>query len=272
MIYEKGIVATTYIDSHNECFSKEALESLVEQNNNNFIIVNVEHDPRKPPIGRVISSEIIQFDDGEYGVEATFEIFEEEDFKIPMDNNREIKIDKNNFNYLSISYDRSYQKLEYQKLIAELNDIIGSKVEPEFFTKKAAEPISILLICGAFVLGNISSGFFNQIGADAYEIFKEKLKVIFNRNKNDEEEKLLSFDFTVEKDGNLIDVQIILTNPKDSDIEHFSETGLKTIDTILMKYFDPRNGLKKIVMEYSDDSIKVKFGLRKDGIPIYIEN
>lgn len=273
MKYIKGIIATTHIDSHNECFSKDALESLVEQNNKNFIPLIVEHDPRKAPIGRVISSQLVKLDAEEYGVEATFEIFEnEDDSKLLMDNRREIKIGEHNLNSLIISYDRSYQNPEGQKLIAELNDIINSKVEPQFFTKKAAEPLSLLTIGGAFILGSAASGFFNQIGADSWELFKEKLKTIFKMQKNEENEKLLSFDFIIEKEGYLIEVQIILTNPEDEGIESFLEIELKNIDKILTQYFRPEYGLKKIVMEYSNNSTKVKFGLRKDDVPVFLEN
>ncbi len=95
------------------------------------------------------------------------------------------------------------------------------------------------------------------------------LKSIFRNKKIEEKEKLLSFEFTIEKNGNIINVEIILTNPKDEDIENFLETGLKSIDTILPKYFNSEIGLKKIVLEYSNNSVKVNFGIRKDAVPIF---
>lgn len=126
-----------------------------------------------------------------------------------------------------------------------------------------------MTIGGAFILGGVAGGFFNQIGADTWELFKEKLKLLFRNKKTGEKEKLLSFEFTTEKDGNIMNVEIILMNPKDEDLENFLETGLKSFDTILPKYFNSEIGLKKIVMEYSDNSIKVNFGIRKDAVPIF---
>lgn len=72
----KGIIASTNVDSVGDRFTKEAILSMIEQSKNNYIRVTYEHDPRKIPIGRIIDTQLIEFDDGNFGIENTFEIFD----------------------------------------------------------------------------------------------------------------------------------------------------------------------------------------------------
>lgn len=269
MEYRKEILTTTHVDAHNEKMSLSALKALVKESNKKIIPIIVEHDPRQPPIGRIISTQILQLEDGEYALEGTFGIYEnEDDFKLPLDDKREMIIDEHKFNSLSIMYDRSYENPEDQTLIYELNTLIKSDFEPQYYIKKSIEPISVLTLIGGFIFGQVASGFFNQVGSDSWNTFKEQVKKIFHKNKNGENEKLLSFEFTIEKDENKVNVIINLTNPKDEDIESFLENGLKMIDSLPCQYFKPELGLKKIVMEYSANSLNINFGVRKDAIPV----
>ena len=271
MKYSSGILVTTHIDQQNEEISLSALESMVEQSNSYYIPITVEHDPRKPPLGRTKSTRIKKLEDGEYAIEGIFEMFESgEEIQLDLNDPREIRILEHNYNYLDITYDINYKNPEDQKLIKEMTNILKSEVEPEYFTKKSIEPISVLTIGGAFVLGGIANGFLNKIGADAWDSLKEKLKELFSKKKAEEKEKLLSFEFTIENDGCRINIEVILSNPSDNDIDNFLEKGLKNVDKILPNYFDPNNSLKRIVMEYSDEVVVVKFGVRKDGVPLLL--
>src|SRR5258708_6141776 len=74
---QKAILTTTHVDSHFEKMSFSALESIVDLINRCHSPFVVEHDPRIPPIGRVLDARIKQLEDGEYGVEATIEMYEQ---------------------------------------------------------------------------------------------------------------------------------------------------------------------------------------------------
>lgn len=274
MRHYKKILSTTHVDAHNEQMTLSSLESMSKQANDNIIPLIVEHDPRLPPIGRIVSTQIKQLEDGEYALEGTFCICESEDeFNLLADDKREMKIDEHPINSLSIMYDRSYQNSEDITLIYELNEIVKSGSEPAFYTKKALEPISVFYIVGGFALANVAAGFFNQIGSDLWEIFKNKLKKLLSNKTAPEDEKLLSFDFTIEKDGYKVNTSIILTNPTEEDIDNFLEKGIKEVDLLPVEYFEPDMALKKIILEYSDNKLKVNFGVRKDAVPInWIDN
>lgn len=272
MKYYNGIFATTHIDLQNERMALPALESMIEQANQYYIPVNIEHDPRIPPIGRIISAQLKQLDDGEYAVEGVIEAFESGDESLlQAGDKREIRLLEHSFDHLDISYDRNYENASDQELIQDINSLLKTKSNPQIQIKKALDPISTLTIGGAFILGGVAAGFLGKIGSDAWDTFKEKLKILLNKKKVEEKEKLLSFEFTIENDGYKINVEVILSNPTDNDIESFLENGLKNIDAILPNYFNQEIGLKKIVMEYADNAIKVKFGVRKDAVPLFSE-
>lgn len=58
MKYHKAITLTTHVDRHGDHFTREALVSMVDQIDKHYIPVNIEHDPRIPPQGRVVGAEV----------------------------------------------------------------------------------------------------------------------------------------------------------------------------------------------------------------------
>ena len=55
--FEAGVFSTSTVDSHNDQISREAIEDMAEQFRQNPIWMNVQHDPRIHPIGRVLTAE-----------------------------------------------------------------------------------------------------------------------------------------------------------------------------------------------------------------------
>lgn len=78
----KGITATTEIDRHNCRLTREMLEDFADSINNSgsVPIFGMNHDRTIMPLGKVISAEVLPMDNGEYKIETTKEIFEEEYF------------------------------------------------------------------------------------------------------------------------------------------------------------------------------------------------
>jgi hypothetical protein len=56
--------------------TREAVEGAAEQLATTPVPINIEHDPTKPPVGRVFAPELVERDDGELALEATMEIRE----------------------------------------------------------------------------------------------------------------------------------------------------------------------------------------------------
>lgn len=267
MKYVKKIIATSHVDSYGDMFALEALESLVEQIKTMYIPVNIEHDLRIPPHGRLISAKLIMLEDGEYAVEAVSEIFEESDKIELVNNSREMPLYTYDIDTLGIHYDLTYKDPESQKIIKEISTVFNATPQEE--VKKALEPISILTIGGAFILGAVAGGFFNKLGSDAWDALKEKLKRLLKKQGEKSNERLLTFKFTLISEDSKTISEIILTNPNDDDIESFFNHGFKQLDEISPKYTAPSIGLKKIVFCYSHGKLSLEYGVRKDAVPIY---
>lgn len=270
MKYYKGVLANTYVDKHNDQMTLDALKSMIDQVDNYYIPVGIEHDPRIYPIGRVKSAELVKLKENHYQVEGTIEQFENGDI-IPFDPDdpKSITIRAHDFDNLDLTYDRNFDNEKDLKKINEINSILQNVNKPRIEIKKSVDPISIITIGGAFLLKEIFKGFLNKIGSDSYDLLKDKLKKLLNERKEGESDKLLTFDFNIEKDHHVINVEIILSNPDNQDIDSFLNYGLQKVDEILPKYFQPEKGLKRIVMEYNNNTIIMSYGIRKDSVPIF---
>jgi hypothetical protein len=53
---QAGIFATSLVDRQNEAFAPEALESMAAQINERSLWMTSEHNPRFPPVGRILSA------------------------------------------------------------------------------------------------------------------------------------------------------------------------------------------------------------------------
>jgi len=244
-----------------------ALESLVESINSSHTPMGIQHDPRIAPVGRVASAQIRQLDDGEYAAEGVVEFFEPGDEIRLIDDGQELPIHRYEGQGLEILFDRNFRDSEDQVLIEEIGGLFGTRPQEE--VKKALDPLTVLTIGGAFVLGSIARGFFSKLGGDAYETLRNRLKKLFARRKAGEKEKLLVFRAAVAAADYDVEVVVVLSNPTDQDIKDFLEAGLSTLDGVVQACWDPQSGLKRLVFEYSGKRLTLKFGVRKDAAPLY---
>jgi hypothetical protein len=264
MSIKKAIIATTALDAHNERMSLDCLKGMVEQVNTHTILMNIEHDPRIPPIGRIISGKVVNLDNNEYGVEAEIELFDEESKLEDAFKNRPLRCDDDfKLNSVRLGYDRNFDNENDRKTISDISTILKSK--PQYQVKKALEPLSILEIGGGFVLGCIASGFFSQIGSDGYNLLKEKIKNLFSEEKFGEKERLLEFSFSVIMGDRKINCKVILTNPKSSEIDSIFDSGLKEFDKIVEAQFELKRDYKLIVFEYKNGQFEPKYAVTNDG-------
>ncbi len=256
---------TTHVDKHNERMSVDALNDFVNLVNQQYIPVGVEHDPRIPPIGRIISAQIEKLPDGEFAVDGIAEIYEkgqEIEFK---NDGREIPVELTEAG-ITISPDRSYLQSNDKELLIELEQLVNGEIKPAI--KKSVEPISILIIASSFIAGGIAQGFFGKIGEDVWDKLKNKINELVNSKTRVEKDRLLVFEFTVGLEDNPLCLETILTNPSEGEIRKFLDEGLQQLDEKTNRFFRHRHYLRKVVFEYKDNKLKIIFGLRKDGVPL----
>ena len=257
-------MSTTHVDRHGEQMSVEVLHSMAKQINKDIIPLGVEHDPRIPPLGRIIQGEVIKLEDGHFALEGTCELFDGAELEDI--GKREIKT--RSFKSLEIIADRNYRNKDDIVLLSEIKNLLNSKSPIGYEIKKALDPISIITIGGAFILGNVVNGFFGEIGADGYQLLKKKLGELFQKTKEGEKEKLFVFATTIKKGRNQIDFEVIMTNPTLEQIENFYETGIYQLEGLSKEVFDLNIPFKKITCEYPVNKLIFKFGVLKNGIPL----
>lgn len=246
-----------------------ALEDLVAHINAAFIPLWTEHDPRIPPHGRVTDAAIRRRADGEYEVTATLETFEAEDDDSLMPDGKEMIRHAASVNGLTILYGWEHQNTGDQADIDAIAEVLRSK--PSYHAKKAADPINIVTIAGAFILGGIASGFLKEIGSDGWKLLKTKLASLLSRDRRSNE-RLLSFQLEVEIDGQLVDINVIHTNPTSTDIDEFLESGLAELDKIIPIYLENQVGIRRLVFEAKGKDLQVNFAVRKDCRPLVLTN
>lgn len=261
----RGIIATTALDKHNEKLSLGCLEGIVDQINSHTLLTFVEHDPRTPPVGRIISGKIVKINNSDFGVEAEIEYFDEPSENNDLFKNRPLICDDDfsQNNKIQFEYDRNFENDDDQKVISELSVIL--KTKPKYSVKKSLDPISIFTIGGAFMAGGIFSGFFGEIGADGYRLLKEKLKKLFATEKVGEKERLLEFSFNAINGEKTITCKVILTNPSPVDIDSILDRGLKEFDDIVNAHFNAQMEYKLIVFEYKNSQFEPKYAVTNDG-------
>jgi hypothetical protein len=262
-----GILTSTHVDLDSERMSPGAIESMVAAANAHYIPVGIEHDPRIPPVGRVASAHVKQLDDGEYAVVGVLEYFEPgEEIELKSDG-REIPTKHIEPDRLYVSFDRSFRRPEYQKLIEQISEVF--KTPPSEQVKKAIDPVSLLEIGGAFVLGSIAKEFCTKLGSDGYERVKTSLGELFSRKRAAREEAILVFRADVTFRDSQIEIQVFVTNPTADDIDQFLERALAGLDEAVARYWDVGSGLRRMVFEYHGGTLEIRFGVRRDAVPLW---
>jgi len=241
--------------------------SMVEQIQSHYIHVDIEHDPRLPPVGRISGARLLTLDDGRQAVEATMELFEPGDKPDYTPGGKSLISHELPSDHLKIQYDENYRDEESQKIISELSARMAAG-KPQYFSKNALDALTILTIAGAFILGAISSGFFNQMGADIYAVFKSYIVRLIRDKGKQHKDNLLAFDFNVAFGQKLILVRVLCSNPSEQDLDDIYDHIIPVLDSLLVPFFEDDQPLSHLVFEKEGSTLKLLYGVRQDGFPL----
>lgn len=259
-------MVTTHVDRHNDRFTLEALESMRRQINSTYLPFIFNHDPRCPPLGRVISADIVSLADGEHALEAEVEVFESGPLP-PLVGSRSIPLRELPGDSLVLTIDRTFSLPEFEESVAAISTVFGCP--PQYEVKKALDPIAVLAIsAGALTVGRFASSFFSRLGSNAADALSARLKEIFARKQADEV-RLLKFEFEFEHNGDSCRAEVILSGPSEAEIDRFLGGGLHEIDRLLPGWLGQTDGLVRYVFEYSNGKASLKFAVRRDAVPVF---
>lgn len=266
MVEKEAIIATTHLDSEGDKLSIGALHGLVDSINTTYIPIWHEHDPRNPPIGRIASAKVCERDDGEHEVVALLEFFDGSEADQYFGNRELVKEMPLENGEIKIIPDRSFRTPEDLEDIEELARLLDTNSAEA--VKKSIDPISIFQLTAAFMAGGIASGFLGKLGSDAADLFKKKIKDLMKRKNKRDSDRVFRLVFQVEKDGVFLEADIFITNPTDKDIDSLLDHGLSEIDQQISRLMSVSRQLSKITFEYKDGNLDLKFGVRKDCVPV----
>lgn len=269
MSVRKAVIATTHLDRHGDKLTVSALRSMAQQAKEAFIPVRDEHDPRNPPIGRVINATVKRTPDGEFALVCDVEYFDQSGDTPPTSDKRKLRLRKYSEDNLQVSWDRSYRFDDDQKLLRELATTAKTPMTLMEYGKKALDPVSILQITGAFVLGGIATGLLNKVGSDSWDSFKRLLEKIVRKKVQQESEAILAFSFSIEHAGRLYNVSLLVTNPQKVDIEAILELHLPKLDSLVKACIDSNDEVREIVLEYRGRDIRIKYAVTESGEPVF---
>lgn len=260
----KGIGATTELDRHNCRFTRGALENAANDVNNSGSVpsVGINHDRTIMPFGKVISAEVLPMDNGEYKMEITQEIFEEE-YIIELEEDTRFILNKSSFDERPfteddydldnttvsidlVNFENQEDVSEIQKLVEEYNALNGTIArkalipDPEIIFQIGNGIVGVLLTkkvidsVGDRVLNNLLDEV-DKFYALTRELIVKYSKLVIPKNR------LQTYVFKMRDECN-IELVVVTTSP-DEVMESIKKEKLKGINDKLVdlrQHFTPR--------------------------------
>jgi hypothetical protein len=272
--------------------TREAVEGMLEQMEASPKPVNVEHDPTRPPVGRIVKPRLVELPDGEVALETETELFdeavpailksaralEEEVARLPG-----FRIGEGP---LGLTVDpRSYR----QEDIEAIRESATGTGEIEVFDNALRFSVlpDALLVIG---LGTptvaawwFSKGFFTKLGemlgeavgeemASNYRAFKVKTLEAVERRKPRDRPPITMFTLQIPRlDGGVIEVEGSTRGLK-GELEAFLDAGsqLLPIAEVYARAAAEPERLAKMHFAHTEKGWKFVYGLDVESLPVMI--
>ena len=239
---------------------------MVQNVNAGYLPLWNNHDPRLPPLGRVVDARIVNENDGHASVWGTIEVFEAGE-AFPFDTKRTMLQREPPADEILISFDRSYRDAKSQALLADLGALLRTRPQAE--AKKALEPLSVLGIVGVFLLGQISIGFLGKVGTDVYDQVIKKLGLLFGRRRADGEPYVFRFVALVPSRNSFVEVELFANDPTTESMHRLFAEHLARADGYMMQYVPDHPEIQRVVFDASGPDLIFSFAVRSDCVPYF---
>ena len=224
------VISTTAVDSHGESIPKDALEKLFNATPDPWLMFN-NHDVAKEPMAKAYNKEFVQLESGEWAIRADVDIFDEQMLTEYGGTFGGVSISYSTSTYTTYPNSNAHITVGANPRLFDLDDL-GDLVHESTddviinvrdIRQKAAEQLPLIIFI-TFVSGAFFSGFFGEVGKDAYDALKKKLRLLFDTNKKDNDRDLVChMTFTIQLNGGRTEV---LVEASADDIEYLQEKGL----------------------------------------------
>lgn len=253
-------ISSTHIDRHGDRLALSALEGIAAQVKRQYIPVGIEHDPRFPPMGRVVSARLVSASDGETVLEVEQELWADGDSpSTTIGDGREIPIEDRGPG-LYINYDRSMSDATSKRLLLDLQALTTEPPQETF--KKAFDPLVILEF---IFVGGLALGFLNRAGGDVYDGLKARLVEHYRSRPGSPQLDLVIMTECADRPVELV---VIYERPgSDGVAELFSNAG-PAIDAIALESCRSEPNLGRVVIGWDGKHARHLYSVRRDAVPI----
>lgn len=260
------VMATTRVDAHGIKFTKDSLEAAAQQMQGRYIPLLSEHDVLQP-LGRVSGASLRQASDGEWELVQTFEQLESSDQAVPKDPALEfVPLRPQRDALLVVVGPEFVRSPESKALVTELAAVSGQPIG--FQGRRSLEPTDLIKITGVFALGQVASGFLQQLGADGYSKLKEAIHRLYKSRPRPDGERRLEIDLFFEREG--VEVILVQAMPNQQGIEDALGRGLTELDAILPELIAANPDVRRVVAEYSEAGVRIWYVVGADCLPIAV--
>jgi hypothetical protein len=267
MSKEWQLVTTTHLDSQGEAISENQLNEMLRNFRDQIIPYIQNHDPRIPPVGRMIDAKMVELEDGHKGINALIEFFDTPDCD-PIIANREVRIQSHESGKVLLCPDITFK--DEESSILELSKTLGSEIS--FKIKKSSEPLSYLTlevyleIGAAVAIAAFFRGYFTKMGEDAWRKSKELFKKLLKHPKGKERFFVLDLTLSPVSDNRNFQVRIVVDDPV-TDLELLFEKGMEKFEkTILPSLVKDREKITYFIYLFKNGEFKFSHAISRNGM------
>lgn len=262
----RAVLSSTAVDSQQEQFAVEVLESMAQGVSRAYIPIFMHHDPRIPPIGRIAAAEVVP-NGAEVRLEGVLEVWEAGDNPDDLrGDGRRFLVDSPPLVPFEVIFDHSHRDPGMLLWVRELAQLASFEAKPKYHAKKAVEPLSTLtIVAGAFVLGGIAAGFLNQLGADLYETLKHKLHQYGDKRRATE--TLLVFKFIASVQKEHLEVHVVVEDVASDVIDRLFDVGLRQVDTVAEAIRSENPSIVRLVFHWDGEAPHLLYTIDLHGVP-----
>ena len=266
-----GIAAGTKPDRQGEALHRTALDAMVRDSQDVLVMMTPEHDPLRPPVGRVVSVRIVDRDDGHAEVEIEAEVWEAGD--TPEDlpaYGKSLRV--RDHPDPELGFGIRYRGAPAKELSEKLLPNLAPRARPRYIARKGlVEGIpDVVLWFGVFVAGGVFNGLLAAAGKDAWIEAKKTLRGWFGSASRDAESLEVAFGVRT-REGVCVEVVCILPAATHEELRSFLEDGLPAIDQVLLDVLERDPTVRKSVFQWSDGAWGLHFTVDEHGFPSRIE-
>ncbi len=259
-VIEGQVVASTALDGHGEQLTREELRQLYSQMPERRAL-NLNHDPRKPPIARTVSTYLDELPRGILAIKSDIEVLDEEQFArlrgMSISYHRTSEREETPVHRPSVVISFNPRDIDRERLAA----VLSSSGLPSGYAELSERSEQSLVVTIVLIFAIVSHGFWNEAGADAWRLFKRLVQ------EGATEDSQVEFAAISEADST--HPQLIVCPPLDFDPNIIAAIDGDDLFS-QAQALAPANKLVKVVAQIDETGLTtINFAVDHEGNTIY---